>query len=197
MVIDHLKFFQERSEDIGLAYILFDHNDHVLYSKQSFLRILLRQLLEHKTEIVQGLFGDRARTVRSYSYETLRSIIVEVVSTLRATYILLDGIDQVSHDFRPQLAEMIQDLHHLGPLRCVRLFITSRSFRDAGDIDPRKYRYKTESSDIDQFVRWRLYRSRKLQKFPKLRDEICERLLHSRERVWVFFYRRNELAKCI
>ncbi|KAK7753946.1 hypothetical protein SLS62_004044 [Diatrype stigma] len=162
-VVDSLQHYFRWRDDVGLAYFFCDRNRPSHQDPQSIMCSLVRQLsVARNHEKIMTCTAEMYAKKELAEFASDRlfwdealSLLLQLVSAYRQTYIVLDGLDECDKDGRMRLLDAIDELVRRNP-HSLKLFIASREDDDIKD------RYSSSSNlriaahnnqeDIERFV---------------------------------------------
>ncbi|KAL1614633.1 hypothetical protein SLS54_009603, partial [Diplodia seriata] len=172
-VIEHLMSEADRVPNRIILYYYFTFNDTRTLSQSSLMRSLVNQLCHKDGRTMKDLQGLRSRTSGSQpSDDSLSEVFNSMTSHFKHTMIILDGLDEVERQNRPDVLRWIRNVVSGAVTSDIRIFVSSRDEHDIetrlGDLhlvvqllpemiqaDVKEYVHKQIHDEESKLRRWR------------------------------------------
>ena len=174
-VLEHLLHACATTSDIAVLYFYFDFNDTEKQQHEGMMRSLLSQLSMHCRSIppvLDSLYSSYLIGGRKPSFEALMGTFHEMTAAFRATFIILDALDECKE--RPELLADIEELSSWENTN-LRILITSRREKEIEDSILRLTKDANRiciqsalvNADIRAYIHGQLRTNRRLQRWQK------------------------------
>jgi hypothetical protein len=174
-------------EDVGIAWVYFNYNEHASQTTENLISSLLVQLVQRHPlvsgEVISSFRSHRARLSRPSTEEYLK-LLRQELRRFTKTYFVIDALDECPTRNRRR-EKFVSELQRLQP--GVRLLFTSRPLRDIRAMMPSApdLEIRANNEDVVLYLEGQIQQEARLQRHikdePSLHSHIVAAIVESVE----------------
>jgi ankyrin repeat domain-containing protein 50 len=182
------------AEDVGIAWLYFNYNEHASQTTENLMSSLLVQLVQRhpvvSDEVINSFRFHRARVTRPSTGEYVRLLQLEI-RRFTSVYFVIDALDECPTQDRRR-EKLVSELQRLQP--GVRLLLTSRPLHDIRAMMPwaPNLEIRANSEDVVLYLEDQIQHEARLQRHikdePSLHSHIIAAIVQSVEGMYVNFF---------